>query len=76
MYGGAPEAMTVTPAYFAAGGWLGPAARPRLGGSTLLEEVHDLIDVFLFDTLQCNIPLYFHLSQLDDLLAGLLLAAG
>ena len=37
-YHGHPEAMTVTPAFFGAGGWTGPQALARLGGTTYLRE--------------------------------------
>ncbi|MDE2126775.1 MAG: hypothetical protein KGJ62_09305 [Armatimonadetes bacterium] len=35
---GMPEALTITPAYFGAGGWTYPQARGRLGGSTYLTQ--------------------------------------
>eukprot|EP01116_Phalansterium_solitarium_P016048 TRINITY_DN3633_c0_g1_i3.p1 TRINITY_DN3633_c0_g1~~TRINITY_DN3633_c0_g1_i3.p1 ORF type:complete len:474 (+),score=181.44 TRINITY_DN3633_c0_g1_i3:522-1943(+) len=35
---GSAEALTITNAFFADGGWLAPTARGQLGGSTLLEE--------------------------------------
>ena len=37
-YQGQPEVMTVTPAFFGSGGWTGPAALARLGGTTYLRE--------------------------------------
>ena len=37
-HAGACEALTVTPAFFAAGGWTAPAARGRRDGATLREE--------------------------------------
>lgn len=37
-YRGQPEALTVTPAFFGAGGWTGPQAMGRLGGTTYLRE--------------------------------------
>ena len=36
---GSAEGLTVTPAYFAGGGWLAPAARAQLRGSTLTAEM-------------------------------------
>ena len=35
---GQAEALTVTPAFFGDGGWLGPQARAREGGATYLDE--------------------------------------
>lgn len=43
MHGGAAEAVTVTPAFFAGEGWLGATAGPRNGGTTLANEVESVL---------------------------------
>ena len=44
-YQGAPEALTVTPAFFGAGGWTGAQALARLGGTTYLREFAEAMRV-------------------------------
>ena len=44
-YHGAPEALTVTPAFFGAGGWTGAQAMARLGGTTYLREFAEAMQV-------------------------------
>ena len=44
-YQGAAEALTVTPAFFGAGGWTGAQALARLGGTTYLREFAEAMQV-------------------------------
>jgi hypothetical protein len=44
-YQGQPEVLTVTPAFFAGGGWTGPQSLGRLGGTTYLQEFTEAMQV-------------------------------
>jgi hypothetical protein len=50
-HNGRNEAVTVTPAFFADGGWLAPSAAPRLGGATWLRQMQYLATLEQLDFL-------------------------
>lgn len=61
-HAGAAEAVTVTPAYFAGGGWLGAQAAARNGGATLAAEVSSVLQRAPGSTA----PAFLHVCQWNE----------